>query len=172
MKKFYPEIYQKDIYTINYQKLKNKGIKCLLFDLDNTCIPYKHKEVPNKLIKLFDKLTKMNFKVIIFSNSPERRLKKLSINNIEYNSSSKKPLSHSFKKIMSKHNLKENEVCIIGDQLITDILGGNIVGIHTCLIDPISNEELFFTKISRKIEKRIMKKLSKNSIFYKGEYYD
>ena len=36
MDKFFPDIYQKSIYDINYKKLKKVGIKCLLFDLDNT----------------------------------------------------------------------------------------------------------------------------------------
>ena len=90
MKKFCPKIYQKNIYSINYQKLKKEGIKCLLFDLDNTCIPYKNNKMPKKIKDLFDKLVKMNFKVIIFSNSPKRRLQRIiELNNlkIEYNDS-------------------------------------------------------------------------------------
>ena len=35
-----PDIYDQSIYTINYKKLKKNGIKCLLFDLDNTIAPY------------------------------------------------------------------------------------------------------------------------------------
>ena len=74
MNYFYPDAYQKSIYTINYDKLKENGIKCLLFDLDNTCVPYTDR-VPNKKLKdLFNKLDSMGFKVIIFSNSPKNRL--------------------------------------------------------------------------------------------------
>ena len=39
MDKFIPDIYQKSIYDISYETLKNKGIKCILFDLDNTIAP-------------------------------------------------------------------------------------------------------------------------------------
>ncbi len=171
MEKFYPEIYQKSIYTINYEKLKEKKIKCLLFDLDNTCIPYKSKELPQKLLKLFDKLSKMGFKVIVFSNSSKKRLSKLSLN-VEYNASSKKPFSHNFKKIMNKYKFKANETCIIGDQLLTDILGGNILGIHTCLIEPLTDIDMFITNISRKVENIIFKKLSKQNKLIRGKYYD
>ena len=38
---FYPDIYAKNIFEIDYEKLKNKGIKCLVFDLDNTLVPVK-----------------------------------------------------------------------------------------------------------------------------------
>ena len=75
MNYFYPDVYQKSIYTIKYEKLKENGIKCLLFDLDNTCVPYVDRVPTKKLKNHFDKLQDMGFKVIIFSNSPKERLK-------------------------------------------------------------------------------------------------
>ena len=72
--KFIPDMYQKSIYTINYDKLKEDGIKCLLFDLDNTCAAYSVKEPTNKLIELFEDLKDMGFKVIIYSNNTKKRL--------------------------------------------------------------------------------------------------
>ena len=61
-----PKMYQENIYKINYKKLKNKGIKCLLFDLDNTCVGYHEKNPTKELKELFQNLTKLGFKVIIF----------------------------------------------------------------------------------------------------------
>ena len=54
MNYFYPDAYQKSIYTINYDKLKENGIKCLLFDLDNTCVPYIDRTPTKKLKNLFE----------------------------------------------------------------------------------------------------------------------
>ena len=75
MKKFIPKMYQKSIYTINYPKLKEKGIKLLIFDLDNT-IGSVHEEVMNK--RTADFLTKLarDFTIVIASNSKEERVKK------------------------------------------------------------------------------------------------
>ena len=53
MEKYVPDIYQKSIYTIDYTKLLNLGIKCLLFDLDNTVVPSKSSEPPQKAKDLF-----------------------------------------------------------------------------------------------------------------------
>ena len=172
MSKFFPDMYQKSIYDIDYKKLKHSGIKCILFDLDNTCVPFHENEGNDSLKKLFNKLTKMKFKVIIFSNSPERRLKKFSNLGVEYNSSSKKPLSHSFYKILNKYNFKKGEVCIVGDQLFTDIYGGNKVGIRTCLVEPITDVDFFLTKFSRIFEGRLFKKFEKKGMLKKGKYYD
>ena len=74
MDNFIPDIYQKSIYHIDYEKLLDAGIKCILFDLDNTCIPYKDKEPNKKLIELFEMLKDMDFKLIIFSNASRRRI--------------------------------------------------------------------------------------------------
>ena len=73
---------------------------------------------------------------------------------------------------MKKYELKDSELAIIGDQFLTDIIGGNKVGITTILVNPIGLKDFFFTKINRIREKRIMDKLGKNLLFVKGRYYD
>ena len=69
MNNFIPDMYQKSIYHIDYDKLWEDGIRCILFDLDNTCVPYKDKVPNKKLIDLIETLKDMDFKVIIFSNA-------------------------------------------------------------------------------------------------------
>ena len=164
-----PNSYQESIYTINYQKLTKEGIKCLLFDLDNTCIPLLENKVNKKLIELFNKLKIMKLKIIIFSNATYNRLNlfkdKLPV---DIEALCFKPSKIKFKKIMKKYNYKSSQIAIIGDQLFTDILGGNRVGIKTILINPLSKEDKTFTKILRKLEKKIMKKIK----LKKGSYYE
>lgn len=173
MEKYIPDIYQKSIYAINYQKLLNQGIKCLLFDLDNTLVPPSIKEPNDKLKELFDELKKMGFKLIIFSNSPKKRLKPFKdILEVDCSASSKKPSKKKFLLVLSEYNFLINEVAIIGDQILTDVLGGNKVGILTILVNPVSKKDLLITKFNRIIEKRIIKKLSKKSLFIRGKYYE
>ena len=66
----------------------------------------------------------------------------------------------------------ENEVAIIGDQMFTDIAGGNRAGITTILTTPLSNEDPFWTKPNRFREKRMMIKLRNHDLFKKGRYYE
>ena len=117
MENFYPDVYQKSIYTINYEKLKENGIKCLLFDLDNTCVPYVDKLPSKKLKNLFEDLQDLGFKIIIFSNSNKKRLepfkKELSVDCCP---NAKKPWKKSFLKILNKFNFELSQVAIIGDQ--------------------------------------------------------
>jgi predicted HAD superfamily phosphohydrolase YqeG len=53
MEKYVPDIYQKSIYTIDYTKLLARGIKCILFDMDNTVVPSKNKVPAKKTKELF-----------------------------------------------------------------------------------------------------------------------
>ena len=169
MNYFYPDAYQKSIYTINYDKLKENGIKCLLFDLDNTCVPYIDRTPTKKLKNLFDKLSEQGFKVIIFSNSPKERLSPFKKElKVDCCAKAGKPRKKNFIKILDLYKYDLSEVAIIGDQLVTDIYGGNKVGITTILVNPMSNIDMPFTKIHRYIERKKINKMTKAGIFKVG----
>ncbi len=174
MDKFIPDMYQKSIYHIDYDKLQDNGIKCLLIDLDNTCVPYKDKEPNKKLIDLFETLKDMDFKIIIFSNALKGRIKPFKdVLNVDCLARANKPYKKNFLKVIKLFNYDLSEVAIIGDQLYTDILGGNKVGIKTILVNPMSNDDMFITRfIYRPLEKRIYKKLTSKNILIRGKYYE
>ena len=173
MDNYIPDMYQKSIYHIDYDKLYEDGIRCLLFDLDNTCVSYKEKEPNKKLKELFDNLKEDGFKVIIFSNASKKRLlpfKKYL--NVDCSASSKKPLKGKFIKILKLFKFDLSEVAIIGDQLFTDVYGGNRVGIKTILVNPMSKNDAFYTKFFRLLEIRAYKNLLKRDILVRGRYYE
>lgn len=173
MEKYVPDIYQKSIYTINYKKLKTCGIKCLLFDLDNTLIPACVKK-PNKKIKdLFTELKEEGFEIFIFSNSLRTRVRDFATEaSVKYYSNTRKPSPKKFLQVMEENNFNVTELAIIGDQMLTDIRGGNRVGITTILINPVSTKDSILTKINRIRERKIMKKLHNDDIFVQGKYYE
>ena len=172
MDKFIPDIYQKSIYDINYKKLKKAGIKCILFDLGNTLVPYTTK-VPTKKIKdLFAELSS-DFKIIIMSNSGKNRLRPFKEKlNVDVAFKSHKPLKKKYKKILEIYNYKPEEVAAIGDQLMTDVFGGNRVGITTIFVNRIGPVEPITTRFNRILERKLLKKLNKKGVLIKGEYYD
>lgn len=174
MNNFIPDMYQKSIYHIDYDKLQTDGIKCLLFDLDNTCIPYEDKNPNKKLEELIETLKDMDLKVIIFSNATKKRIKPFKDKlNIDALARAGKPRKKNFLKIIKLFKYDLSEVAIIGDQLYTDILGGNLIGIKTILVNPMSNKDMFLTKIIfRSLEKRKFKKFAKKNILIKGQYYE
>lgn len=173
MEHYVPDIYKKSINTIDYNKLKSRGIKCILFDLDNTLVPYTEKVPSKKNKELFKKLKELGFRVIIFSNSSKRRLRPFKEElEVDVYHRCFKPSPKKFELVLKEYKYNESQVAIIGDQLLTDILGGNRVGITTILVNPISKKDEFITRFNRIKERKIIKKLSKQDLFYKGRYYD
>ena len=169
---FVPDMYQQSIYTINYKKLKKRGIKCLLFDLNNTLTSYEDDYPTEKLRELMFELGK-DFKLIIMSNSNKDRIRPFKEKlNIDSSFSSKKPLKRKYKKIINMFNFKDTEVAMIGDSLLTDIWGGNRMNFTTILVNPISEHEPFHMRALRVFERNIIKKLNKKGILFKGEYYE
>ena len=169
---FMPDLYQKDIYSINYKKLKERGIKCLIFDLDNTLGLISNKECPGETYELIKEL-KNDFEIYVSSNNTKKRLKpyleKLSIDGVSW---SMKPLPIGLAKIRKRKNFLKNEMCIIGDQMVTDILAGKKYGIMTVLTDPLGKKDLKITNINRFIEGIIVKYYGKRGLFEKGRYYE
>lgn len=156
---YIPKFSYDSILDIDYDKLYDMDIRFLMFDLDNTIAPRNEKTLKKETIELFSNISK-KFKVIILSNSLKKRVKPLAnILNVEYISASGKPFKYGFKKALKKYHFTKEETALIGDQLITDVSGGNKFGITTILVKPISNYDGFFTRINRRIENKIKKKL-------------
>ena len=173
MQKYIPKMYKSNIYEIPYQKLWEKGITHLLFDLDNTIVPGNVKKATKEVKELFTHLKKMGFTIIIFSNSPKRRVHPFGQDlEVEIHPFSTKPLKRGFRHVLKKFDIKRENVVIIGDQLFTDIIGGNQMGILTILIDPISTRDMFLTRWNRFRENRMFQKLQDANFLEKGIYYE
>ena len=92
MEIYVPDIYQENIYKINYENLLSRGIKCLIFDLDNTLVTITEKKPRPETKELFDKLKNQGFKIIIASNSINARVKPFKEElKVDYIFSTKKP---------------------------------------------------------------------------------
>lgn len=168
---FKPDIYKKSIFDIDYQKLKDEGIKCLIFDLDNTLGLIEHKRCPLKSKRLINKLKK-DFLIVICSNNTLKRIKPYVEELDIYGASfSLKPSIKGLFTIRRKYNLKKCEMVMIGDQIVTDIFSGNRFGIKTILVDPMGEKDLKITSLNRKIEKLIVNNYKKKGLFERGKYY-
>ena len=167
-----PNRYYKNVLSIDFDKLKKDGIKCLIFDLDNTLAPANSNIVNEELIKEIKLLKKKYIIYILSNNSHIERLETVSkILDIKYVPLAAKPSTRGFKKIKEMENLKYEEMCMIGDQILTDIIGGNRAGVYTILVDPLG-KDLKVTYMNRRIENIIIKRLTRKGLFKKGDYYE
>lgn len=171
--KFVPDMHAQSIYRINYEKLASIGIKCIIFDLDNTIAPVNIKEPAKEAKDLMFKIKDLGIRPILMSNSGKNRVEPFR-NGLEIDScaSARKPFSKNYKKILSLYKIKPEEIACVGDQFLTDILGANKEGMTSILVNPISKQDRAATWINRCIEKIIIFILEKRDLFKKGKYYD
>lgn len=171
MDRYIPDIYQKSIYVVKYDKLAKSGIKCILFDIDNTLVSHNSCEVSNKLLGLIDSLKSLGIEPILYTECKNRRFNSIkSALNIEGYNHVYKIFSNKIEDVLKKY--KEPEIALVTDQMTPDIKFGNGIGITTILVNPISNKCSFITHLKRGKERRIMSKLRANNLFVKGRYYE
>lgn len=170
--KCYPNMYQKSIYDISYSKLKKLGIKCLVFDLDNTIALIDQNKITEDTKQLLLNIKK-DFQIVIISNNTKKRVKPYANTlQCDYISSASKPLSKGFRKICKQYHLSPKQMCMIGDQIVTDIFGGNRYGMFTILVDPLGKKDLKITSLNRFIERIILNQYEKRNIMRRGDYYE
>ncbi len=158
MRKFFrPRLYEISIYEIDLDKLKAMGIKGFIFDVDNTIVPYDTAYAPSEVRAWFEKIGAMGFASYIASNNKEGRVTAFAKDlGVPYLPKAKKPLTKNLKKICGEMGLRPEETAMVGDQLFTDMLGGNMAGMFTILIEQISPNEGKFIRFKRIFERMIL----------------
>ncbi|MEW9675835.1 YqeG family HAD IIIA-type phosphatase [Lentibacillus sp. L22] len=165
LKKFLPNQHVKSVFDIHPDVLKQQGIKGIITDLDNTLVAWNVKDATPEIIQWFQLMKENNIKVTIISNNNEERVKIFSQPlDIPFLFRAKKPLGRAFKSAAKTMKLNKNEIVVVGDQLLTDVLGGNLCGFHTILVVPIVHSDGKLTRINRKFERRILRYMRKKGM--------
>lgn len=171
--KFVPDKYFKSIYDINYESLRNSGIKCLIFDLSNTLVPLTTKTPTKKVKDLFEDLRSMGFRIVILSNNFKKSVlpfkEGLCVDSAYL---ACKPFKKKYKKVLKLYDLNNYDVACIGDQLFFDIYGANRMKLTSILVNPISADEYAVTRLNRKLENIVINKLTEKDLFKRGRYYE
>lgn len=154
-----PSLYLDKIYDLSFEWLKERAITSVITDLDNTLVPWRDYRVVDELAGWFDSLHDKGFKTLILTNArPAPTIVQLSRElNTKLVVGARKPVSRFFKTALKALGSRPQETCVIGDQLFTDVLGGNLMGCHTVLVERIGHREFIGTKMIRFLE-TLMKK--------------
>lgn len=165
LKRFLPNQHVQDIFEITPASLKAKGINGIITDLDNTLVAWDVIDATPEIIEWFQGMEEHDINVMIISNNKEERVRMFSEPlKRPFVYSARKPLKRAFIKGAKQMGLKKEEVVVIGDQLMTDILGGNSAGFHTILVVPIVQTDGMFTRINRQMERRILSWMRKKGM--------
>ena len=165
LKLFCPDLYLESIYKLDLDSIKEKNIKGILVDLENTLLPWDSKHVEEKLIGWTQYCLKEGFSLCIISNNKYKRIKRCSeLLGIPAVFGSYKPFKSAFKKGMDIMGTQPEQTAVIGDQIFTDVFGAKRMGLYAILVKPISSRELYWTRIMRLMERRIIKILENKKL--------
>ncbi|MBQ8164547.1 MAG: YqeG family HAD IIIA-type phosphatase [Clostridia bacterium] len=159
-----PSVWVETIHHIDYQKLYDSGKRAIYFDIDNTMASYNDPLPDEKLHKFVKNLHEIGFKVAVLSNAKSGRAKLFAdALALDFEGKALKPRRKGFNRLSERLGVKADEVVMIGDQLFTDIWGGNRFGCYTVLVTPIDRSgDPGFVKFKRIFETPVIKKLSKS----------
>jgi HAD superfamily phosphatase (TIGR01668 family) len=156
LNKLLPRLQVKTIYDIDLNALWEQGIRGIITDLDNTLVGAKAPLATPELVDWLKVVAQLGFQVVIVSNNNRIRVTKFAEPlSLPFIFRAKKPTSAAFRKAIHLMKLQPDQTVVIGDQMMTDVLGGNRMGLYTVLVLPIERrDEGFFTKvINRSLEK-------------------
>ena len=160
-----PDVYLENIYSIDIEKLKTqKNIKGIIIDLDNTLVPYGQKNPKDKIKDWIKQAKQSGLKIYIVSNSHIRKVTDIgNLLEIPYFYNCFKPMQKYILRAMEEMNTANQETAIIGDQILTDVLGGNLAQLLTILVYPLSPADSILTTLfNRTLERLIFSFWSKN----------
>lgn len=162
LKKIYPDLYVKSLRDIPIDELKKQGKKAFILDLDNTITEWNSNDITDEVKMWFNNVKKAGFKACILSNNGKERVYNVANQlDIQYIHRAQKPRRVGFNRVLETLNVKPEETVVIGDQIFTDVLGGNRANLFTILVVPINKKEFAGTKISRGMEYFVLKKVRK-----------
>ncbi len=145
----------KTVFEVNYDKLKDSGIKVIAFDLDSTVMKSKSGEFSKETLLLFEKLKK-DFSLLIISNNHNIEYISKAASQIDFPviAPAKKPATSISRAFLKEQNIAPKDIVMIGDRPLTDILFGKLLGCKTVLVDSISwQEERPVVRFVRKLER-------------------
>ncbi len=165
LKIFNPNIIVDTIKDIKIDILKENNIKGLILDIDNTLVAWDVIEANHNVVEWIQNLKRNGIRVCLVSNNNKERVTKFNEKLKLYAVyKANKPIKTPFKKALDYLKIRAEETAVIGDQIFTDILGGNRLNMFTILVTPISSKEFPFIKVKRFFERIIIKRYYKYSI--------
>ena len=164
-KYFLPSDYFVNFNIITPEYLKERNIKAVITDLDNTLVGYDEPHANETVTRWFKSMKENDIKITIVSNGNKVRVSEFcDPHDINYIFSAKKPLGSGYRKAVRMMGTGKSETVMVGDQLMTDILGANMEGLKSILVLPVKSRDGWSTRANRSIERIIMRYFNRKGL--------
>lgn len=157
---FKPNYILNSVTDITPEFLDKNNIKALLLDVDNTLsVAHANKTLRNGVAQWLSDMREADIPMMILSNAKKKRAIRFADSvGLDVVGLAAKPLPFGYFRAVKKLKIKRKNVAIVGDQIFTDVMGGNLSGVKTILVTDITPEDKPFFKFKRKLEKKMLKR--------------
>lgn len=151
--------YFERVDQIPVAELAAAGVSCVLIDRDNTCVPRDAKVAPPAVSAWLDEVRAAGIKTCVVSNNfhgsqVEKSARELGCEVVHH---AMKPAPFALRRALSLMGATTDEAVMIGDQVFTDVVAGNLAGVRTILVRPQSRRDLWYTHIMRVGERLVLR---------------
>ena len=159
MKSFYPHAMADRVYRITPELLKSWGVRGLILDIDNTLTTHDNPVPDAGVAAWLEQNRKEGIRMIVLSNNKPQRVEPFAkILGLEFIANGSKPLKKGYRRCTQALGIPCEQLCMVGDQIFTDIWGGRRAGCKTVLVEPIQQEKMWFFRLKRTLERWLLRR--------------
>ena len=137
--------------------LREAGVRALLLDIDNTMTTHNNPVPAQGVAEWLALMQSQGFLIMVVSNNNGRRVREFSeLLGLPFEGAAKKPLPVGFRRACKRLGVQPREAAVIGDQIFTDIMGGNLLGAYTVMTEVYEPESMLLFKMKRACERFVM----------------
>lgn len=156
---FKPRIWVKNVLSIDKAFLEEHGIDALILDLDNTLSMHGDPAAEQGIPEWLDSMRALGVKMMVVSNNTNKRVAPLAAKlGLDFTANGAKPLTFGLNKALKKLGTSRERTAVVGDQIFTDVMGGNFAKMPTILVEPFHVEKGLLFKIKRGAESLVFKR--------------
>lgn len=161
LQRFCPHEALTGLAAVDLEALWRRGKRVLLLDVDNTLVPWRDHHVGDAERGWVDQAKTLGFRLCAVSNThrPERLKALCEDLGIDYVRAKPKPSRMMFQMALRKYGVEPREAVMVGDQLLTDILGANRSGIDAIWVKPLAKKEFVGTKVFNRTVEMVLGRL-------------
>lgn len=165
LEKLMPDEFVESIHEIEIESLLRRNIRAVITDLDNTLVEWDRPLATPEVEAWLSRLREAGIQVTVVSNNNRQRVKHFCEPlGIRFIWAARKPRSQAFLRAVKEMDVPIAQTVVIGDQLFTDVLGGNRLGFHTILVVPVASTDGFFTRFNRQLERIALYRMRKKGM--------
>lgn len=149
-----PKEFKTSFFDIDFKHYYKLGFREILLDIDNTLAPYNNLVLNDEQKQFINNVREIGFRVFLFSNNSPKNIAPLAKElNIEYMGHVYKPFPAGYRRFFKEYDSDKSKILCIGDQLLTDIVGANYMGLYSIYVDPLTLIDKKITFFSRTFER-------------------